>query len=82
MVKKSTKPTSSKELEESLCEVSILKENLNLLIKAIKNLQRVKELSVRQIFEISNKQVELDEEQVTLSKNLGAPGTATNHFEL
>ena len=62
MVKKSTKPTSSKELEESLCDASILKENLNLLIKSIKHLQQVKDLTVRQIFEISNKQVELDED--------------------
>ena len=35
---------------------------------------------MRQIFEISNKQIELDEEQVAISK--GSPGTQSVHFEL
>ena len=67
---------ASKELEHQESQISILKENLNLLIKAIKSLQQVKNLTVRQIFEISNKQIELDEDQVALSKGVGTPGTS------
>ena len=67
---------ASKELEHQESQISILKENLNLLIKAIKSLQQVKNLTVRQIFEISNKQIELDEDQVALSKGVGTQGTS------
>lgn len=62
--KKTTNNQFQKDLETTCSELVLIKENLNFLIKALKFQQNIKDLELKQIFEISNKVVELDESQI------------------
>ena len=64
MNKRTTNNQFQKDLETTCSELVLIKENLNFLIKALKFQQNIKDLELKQIFEISNKVVELDESQI------------------